>query len=273
MNTFQLGNFTVGSGDPFFILGPCGLEKEDFSWRMARALKEIADRLEIKFVFKASYDKANRTSIDSYRGPGVKEGCRILSEIGKELGVPVTTDVHTPEEIKIAAETIDFLQIPAFLCRQTDLLAAAAMSGRPVNVKKGQFLAPWDIKPILEKLRHFDCHQFAITERGTTFGYNNLVADMRSLPWMREQGVPVIFDATHSVQRPGGLGGTTGGDGALAPVLARCAVAAGGDGIFMEVHEDPSKALSDGPNQIPLSEIEDILKRLLAIHRAAHPGS
>ncbi|MEJ6718400.1 MAG: 3-deoxy-8-phosphooctulonate synthase [Akkermansiaceae bacterium] len=273
MNTFQLGNFTVGSGDPFFILGPCGLEKEDFSWRMARALKEIADRLEIKFVFKASYDKANRTSIDSYRGPGVKEGCRILSEIGKELGVPVTTDVHTPEEIKIAAETIDFLQIPAFLCRQTDLLAAAAMSGRPVNVKKGQFLAPWDIKPILEKLRHFDCHQFAITERGATFGYNNLVADMRSLPWMREQGVPVIFDATHSVQRPGGLGGTTGGDGALAPVLARCAVAAGVDGIFMEVHEDPSKALSDGPNQIPLSEIEDILKRLLAIHRAAHPGS
>jgi len=273
MNTFELGNFTVGSGDPFFILGPCGLEDEDFAWRMARALKEIADRQQIKFVFKASYDKANRTSVDSYRGPGVKEGCRILGEIGKELAIPVTTDVHTPEEIAVAAETIDFLQIPAFLCRQTDLLAAAAQSGRPVNVKKGQFLAPWDIEPILGKLRHFDCHRFAITERGTTFGYNNLVADMRSLPWMREQGVPVIFDATHSVQRPGGLGGTTGGDGVLAPVLARCAVAAGVDGVFMEVHEDPSKALSDGPNQILLAEIEDILKRLLAVHRAAHPDS
>ena len=273
MNTFQLANFTVGSGDPFFILGPCGLENEDFAWRMARGLKEITDRVGIDFVFKASYDKANRTSVDSYRGPGVKEGCRILGEIGKELGVPVTTDVHTPEEIEIAAETIDFLQIPAFLCRQTDLLAAAAQSGRPVNVKKGQFLAPWDIAPIIGKLRHFDCERFTITERGTTFGYNNLVADMRSLPWMREQGVPVIFDATHSVQRPGGLGGTTGGDGVLAPVLARCAVAAGVDGVFMEVHEDPSKALSDGPNQIPLSDIEAVLVRLLAVHRAAHPGS
>lgn len=273
MKTFQLGNFTVGSGDPFFILGPCGLEDENFAWRMARALKEIADRTGIKFVFKASYDKANRTSVDSYRGPGAKEGCRILGEIGKELGVPVTTDIHTPEEVEIAAESIDLLQIPAFLCRQTDLLAAAAKSGRPVNVKKGQFLAPWDIDPILGKLRHFDCDKIALTERGTTFGYNNLVADMRSLPWMREQGVPVIFDATHSVQRPGGLGGTTGGDGVLAPVLARCAVAAGVDGVFMEVHEDPSKALSDGPNQIPLEQIEDILIRLLTIHRAAHPDA
>ena len=273
MNTFELGNFTVGSGDPFFILGPCGLESEDFAWRMARALKEIADRIEIKFVFKASYDKANRTSVESYRGPGVEEGCHILGEIGEELGIPVTTDVHTPEEVVIAAKKIDLLQIPAFLCRQTDLLAAAAQSGRPVNVKKGQFLAPWDIDPILGKLRHYDCERFAITERGSTFGYNNLVADMRSLPWMREKGVPVIFDATHSVQRPGGLGGTTGGDGVLAPVLARCAVAAGVDGVFMEVHEDPSKALSDGPNQIPLAEIEDVLVRLLAIHRAAHPAS
>jgi 2-dehydro-3-deoxyphosphooctonate aldolase (KDO 8-P synthase) len=273
MNTFELGNFTVGSGDPFFILGPCALEEEDFAWEMARALHEIAKRLDLKFVFKASYDKANRTSVDSFRGPGVTEGCRILGEIGSSLGIPVTTDVHTPEEIKIAAETIDFLQIPAFLCRQTDLLAAAAQSGRPVNVKKGQFLAPWDIGPILGKLRHYDCHRFAITERGTTFGYNNLVADMRSLPWMREQDVPVIFDATHSVQRPGGLGGTTGGDGSLAPVLARSAVAAGVDGVFMEVHRDPANALSDGPNQIPLSEIEEVLKRLLAIHQAAHPDS
>ena len=273
MIQFPLGNFTVGSGKLFFILGPCGLEEEDFAWRMAQALKEITDRLGVNFVFKASYDKANRTSVDSYRGPGVAEGCRILGEIGKELGVPVTTDVHTPEDIEVAAESIDLLQIPAFLCRQTDLLAAAAKTRRPVNVKKGQFLAPWDIGPIIGKLKHFDCQQFAITERGTTFGYNNLVADMRSLPWMREQGVPVIFDATHSVQRPGGLGGTTGGDGALAPVLARSAVAAGVDGVFMEVHEDPSKALSDGPNQISLSEIETVLKQLVAIHEAAHPNS
>lgn len=273
MMTFPLGDFSVGTGDPFFILGPCALEDEEFAWRMARALHDIAKRLEIKFVFKASYDKANRTSVNSFRGPGVQEGCRILGEIGKALGVPVTTDIHTPEEVAVAAEHIDLLQIPAFLCRQTDLLAAAAQSGKPVNVKKGQFLAPWDIEPILGKLRHFDCREFLMTERGTTFGYNNLVADMRSLPWMREQGVPVVFDATHSVQRPGGLGGTTGGDGKLAPVLARAAVAAGVDGVFMEVHECPDKALSDGPNQIPLDAIEDILRQLLAIHRAAHPES
>lgn len=271
MNSFSLGKFDVGRGDPFFILGPCGLEDEDFAWRMARSLAEIAGRLEIKFVFKASYDKANRTSVDSFRGPGVREGCRILGEIGRTLGVPVTTDVHTAEEMTVAAENIDLIQIPAFLCRQTDLLAAAARTGRVVNVKKGQFLAPWDIEPILGKLKHFDCERFMITERGSTFGYNNLVADMRSLPWMCEKGVPVVFDATHSVQRPGGLGGTTGGDGVLAPVLARAAVAVGVDGIFMEVHENPEKALSDGPNQIPLGEIEDVLKSLLAIHRAAHP--
>jgi 2-dehydro-3-deoxyphosphooctonate aldolase (KDO 8-P synthase) len=273
MNSFSLGNFEVGRGDPFFILGPCGLENEDFVWRMARSLTEIAGRLGIKFVFKASYDKANRTSVDSFRGPGAEEGCRILGEIGRALGIPVTTDVHTPGEMEVAAEHIDLIQIPAFLCRQTDLLAAAAHTGRIVNVKKGQFLAPWDIEPIIGKLKHFDCERFMITERGTTFGYNNLVADMRSLPWMREQGVPVVFDATHSVQRPGGLDGTTGGDGILAPVLARAAVAAGVDGVFMEVHEDPAKALSDGPNQIPLDDIEAILKRLLAIHRAAHPES
>jgi len=270
MINFSIDDIQIGTGQPFFILGPCGLEEEDFAWRMARALKEIADRVGAPFIFKASYDKANRTSVDSYRGPGVKEGCRILGEIGKELGVPVTTDVHTPEEIEIAAESIDLLQIPAFLCRQTDLLAAAAQTGRPVNVKKGQFLAPWDIQPIIGKLQHYNCNEYFITERGTTFGYNNLVADMRSLPWIREQNVPVIFDATHSVQRPGGLGGTTGGDGALAPVLARSAVAAGVDGVFMEVHEDPKKALSDGPNQIPLDQIESVLRRLLAVHQAAH---
>ncbi len=270
---FKIGNVTVGGKSLLLILGPCVIESEKSARRAAARLVAITRKLRVPFIFKASYDKANRTSVDSFRGPGVREGCRILGEIGKSLGVPVTTDVHTPEEIEIAAETIDILQIPAFLCRQTDLLAAAAQSGRPVNVKKGQFLAPWDIAPILGKLRHFDCHRFTITERGTTFGYNNLVADMRALPWMREQGVPVIFDATHSVQRPGGLGGTTGGDGILAPVLARAAVAAGVDGVFMEVHRNPANALSDGPNQIPLSDIEGVLKRLLAIHRAAHPDS
>ncbi|MGB1874926.1 MAG: 3-deoxy-8-phosphooctulonate synthase [Akkermansiaceae bacterium] len=269
----QIGNLTLDPSTPFFILGPCALESEDFAWQMARSLKEIADRTGIQFIFKASYDKANRTSVDSFRGPGVVEGCRILGEIGKELNVPVSTDIHTPEQAEIAAETVDFLQIPAFLCRQTDLLEACAKTGRPVNIKKGQFLAPWDVKPIAGKMRHFNCENFYITERGSTFGYNNLVADMRSLYWMRDMGMKVIFDATHSVQRPGGEGGTTGGDGELAPVLARAAVATGVDGVFMETHSEPAKAYSDGPNQIPLADIEDVLKRLLAVHKAAHhPG-
>lgn len=229
-------------------------------------MKEIADRVGARWIFKASYDKANRTSVNSYRGLGIEEGCRILGEIGAELGVPVTTDVHTAEETDKAAERIDLLQIPAFLCRQTDLIEAAAKSGRAVNVKKGQFLAPWDVRNIGEKLDFFGCQNFMFTERGTTFGYQNLVADMRSLYWMRELGYRVVFDATHSVQRPGGQGATTGGDGELAPVLARSAVAAGCDGVFMETHRDPTVALSDGPNQIPLADIEGVLKQLMKIH-------
>jgi len=267
---FTIGNVPVGGNVPFFILGPCALESEPFAWEMAQSLKEIADRTGIHFLFKASFDKANRTSVDSFRGPGVKEGCRILAEISREIGIPVTTDIHTAEQADIAAEYIDLLQIPSFLCRQTDLLEAAAKTGRAVNVKKGQFLAPWDTVHIANKMRAFGCDRFLITERGTTFGYNNLVADMRSLYWIRKEGLPVVFDATHSVQRPGGLGGTTGGDGELAPVLARAAVATGVDGLFMEVHSDPAKALSDGPNQIPLEFIEDILIKLIAIHHAAH---
>ena len=266
----QIGQLDLNPSTPFFILGPCGLESEQFAWDMARQLKEIATKTGIQFIFKASYDKANRTSVDSFRGPGVVEGCRILGEIGQKLNLPVTTDIHTPAEAEIAAQHIDLLQIPAFLCRQTDLLEACANTGKPVNVKKGQFLAPWDVEPIVGKLKHFNCEQFYITERGTTFGYNNLVTDMRSLHWMRDLGVKVIFDATHSVQRPGGLGGTTGGDGELAPVLARAAIATGVDGVFMEVHSNPKEALSDGPNQIPLPEIEAILTRLLAVHHAAH---
>jgi len=267
---FQIAHVPVGGPTPFFILGPCALESEKFAWEMARSLKEIADRTGIPFVFKASFDKANRTSVGSFRGPGIHEGCRILGEISKELKVPVTTDIHTAEQADIAAEHIDLLQIPAFLCRQTDLLEAAAKTGRVVNVKKGQFLAPLDTVNIAEKMRSFGCERFLITERGTTFGYNNLVVDMRSLYLMRKEGIPVIFDATHSVQRPGGLGGSTGGDGELAPVLARAAVATGIDGLFMEVHSDPANALSDGPNQIPLEFIEDLLIKLLAIHHASY---
>lgn len=268
--SFHISNISVGAGTPFYILGPCALETEDFAWSMARALKEIAARTNTPFIFKASFDKANRTSVNSFRGPGCEEGCRILSEISRELQVPVTTDIHNVEQAEIAAEYVDILQIPAFLCRQTDLLEAAAKTGRVVNVKKGQFLAPWDCKNIAEKMRAFGCEKFFITERGTTFGYNNLVADMRSLYWIRQEGIPVCFDATHSVQRPGGLGGTTGGDGELAPVLARAAIATGVDAVFMEVHSNPAEALSDGPNQIPLADIEKHLRTLHAIQTAAH---
>jgi 2-dehydro-3-deoxyphosphooctonate aldolase (KDO 8-P synthase) len=266
----RIGSWVVDGTQPFFILGPCVMESESFLWDMGRKLKTLADAVGIRWVFKASYDKANRSAISSYRGMDCATGCKLLAEIGKELGVPVTTDVHSPEEAKIAAEHIDLLQIPAFLCRQTDLILAAGQTGRTVNVKKGQFLAPWDVKNIGDKLVSVGCQDFLFTERGTTFGYNNLVADMRSLYWMRELGYRVIMDATHSVQRPGGLGTATGGDGKLAPVLAKAAVATGVDGVFIETHIDPSKALSDGPNQIPLADIEPLLRRLLAIHRAAH---
>jgi 2-dehydro-3-deoxyphosphooctonate aldolase (KDO 8-P synthase) len=242
------------------------IESEEFVWKMARALKDIAVGAGVQFVFKASYDKANRTSVKSFRGLSVKDGCAILAAIGRELGVPVTTDIHSPEEARIAAEYIDILQIPAFLCRQTDLIKAAAETGRVVNVKKGQFLAPWDVRNIAEKIHAFGNERFFFTERGTTFGYNNLVADMRSLYWIREMGYPVVFDATHSVQRPGGGGDKTSGDGVLAPVLARAAVAAGCDGIFIETHENPATALSDGPNQIPLAHIPRLLSQLRNIN-------
>lgn len=251
---------------PVFILGPCVIESEAFVRGLAADLKAIAAAAGARFVLKASYDKANRTSLGSYRGLGCREGTRLLGAIGRELGVPVTTDVHSPEEAEIAAENIDILQIPAFLCRQTDLIVTAARTGRVVNVKKGQFLAPWDIAPIAEKIVQSGNSRYFFTERGTTFGYNNLVADMRALFWMREQGHRVVFDATHSVQRPGGQGATSGGDGRLAPVLARAAVAVGIDGVFIETHRDPSKSLSDGPNMIPLAQLPAVLRQLLALH-------
>jgi len=251
---------------PVFVLGPCVIESEQFTHDLAADLQQMTTEAGARFVFKASYDKANRTSLKSFRGLGCREGARLLGAIGRELGVPVTTDVHSPEEAEMAAEHIDILQIPAFLCRQTDLIVAAARTGRVVNVKKGQFLAPWDVAPIAEKISESGNQRFFFTERGTTFGYNNLVADMRALYWIREQGHRVVFDATHSVQRPGGQGATSGGDGRLAPVLARAAVAAGVDGVFIETHPDPSQSLSDGPNMIPLPQIPALLRQLLALH-------
>ena len=264
----KIGNVTLGGKEPAFILGPCVIESEAFVRRMARKIFEICKGEGVAFIFKTSYDKANRTSVRSFRGIDVRQGCELLSAIGDELNVPVTTDVHSPEEAELAGAYIDVLQIPAFLCRQTDLLRAAAATGRVVNVKKGQFLAPWDVRNIAEKLQAFGNEKFFFTERGTTFGYNNLVADMRSLYWIREAGYRVVFDATHSVQRPGGAGDATSGDGALAPVLARAAMAAGCDGIFMEVHEQPARALSDGPNQVPLKQLPRTLRMLRAIHAA-----
>jgi 2-dehydro-3-deoxyphosphooctonate aldolase (KDO 8-P synthase) len=270
--SLKVGKVTIGGTRPVFILGPCVIESEKFVWRMAKKIAEICAAEGIDFVFKASYDKANRTSVRSFRGVGVREGCEILAAIGRDLKIPVTTDVHSPAEAATAGNKIDMLQIPAFLCRQTDLLRAAAETGRAINVKKGQFLAPWDVRNIAEKLIAFGNKKFCFTERGTTFGYNNLVADMRSLFWLREAGYRVIFDATHSVQRPGGAGDSTSGDGVLAPALARAALAAGCDGIFMEVHEHPDRALSDGPNQIPLKDLPKHLRVLKAIHAAVSGG-
>ncbi len=264
----KIGNQRLGGRELLFILGPCVIESSAFTRRMARKLKVICDGEGVGFVFKASYDKANRTSLKSFRGTSVRDGSQLLGEIGGELGVPVTTDVHSPGEAEVAAEFVDVLQIPAFLCRQTDLIVAAGSTGRVVNVKKGQFLAPWDMANVAAKLKAANCRDFFFTERGSTFGYNNLVADMRSIYWMQKLNCQVVFDATHSVQRPGGGGETTGGDGVLAPVLARAAVAAGCDGLFIETHENPAKAFSDGPNQIPLRDLPQLLARLRKLRDA-----
>ena len=268
----RIGSVLMDGTQPVFILGPCVIESESFLRDIASRLKTLADRLGIRWIFKASYDKANRSAISSYRGLGCEAGCALLADVGASLGVPVTTDVHSPEEAEKAAQWIDLLQIPAFLCRQTDLILAAARTGRAVNVKKGQFMAPWDVSNIADKLRSAGCENFFFTERGTTFGYQNLVADMRSLYWMRELGYRAVFDATHSVQRPGGQGTSTGGDGILAPVLARAAVAAGCDGVFIETHPNPAAALSDGPNQIPLDQLEPLLRQLVQIHQLVASG-
>lgn len=232
---------------------------------MAKEIKAVAGRCNVPFIFKASFDKANRTSLDSFRGPGLYEGLRILKSIRQELAVPILTDVHETSQIEAVAEVTDCLQIPAFLCRQTDLLVAAARSGKAINVKKGQFLAPWDIEQVVKKLERNGCQRILLTERGTSFGYNNLVVDVRSFPVMRGIGYPVVFDVTHSLQLPGGQGIASGGQSQYIEVLARAGIAAGVDGIFMEIHENPEKALSDGPNTLRLEQLEQLLKKLTRI--------
>jgi 2-dehydro-3-deoxyphosphooctonate aldolase (KDO 8-P synthase) len=264
------GRFEVGSGcPPVFIAGPCVLESEGLALSVAAFLEEIAGRLRINVVFKGSFDKANRSSSASYRGPGEKEGLRILAKVKERHGLPVTTDVHDPAQASNAARVVDLLQIPAFLCRQTDLLLAAGEAGVAVNIKKGQFMAPWDMRNAVDKVRSTGNAGILVTERGTTFGYNNLVVDYRGLPAMRESVCPVIFDATHSVQLPGGAGTASSGERKYVAPLARAAMAAGVDGVFLEIHPAPDRALSDGPNSLPLAEVEPLFCTLLALRAAA----
>ncbi len=252
----------------FLIAGHCVIEKEAETVNLAQNLAEITGELGIPFIFKASYDKANRSSISSYRGPGMKKGLEILRKVGEKTGAAVMSDIHEPSQAEEAARALDLIQVPAFLCRQTDLITAAASTGKPINIKKGQFMAPWDMKNIVEKARTVGCRHIILTERGTSFGYNSLVSDMRSIPRMQELGCPVVFDATHSVQKPGGLGTATGGEAGMIPTLARAAVAAGCNGIFLETHEEPERSLSDGPNMIKLSELKPLLEQLLRIREA-----
>ncbi len=268
----KLCHFNVGQRNPFFVMaGPCVIEDEGLCIEIASEMKQLTDELQIPYIFKASFDKANRTSHKSYRGPGIEEGLRILARIREELGVPVVTDVHTPEQVSLASSVVDLLQTPAFLCRQTDFIRACAQSGKPVNIKKGQFLSPYDMKNVVEKARAaaieagLNPDSFLVCERGASFGYGNLVADMRSLAVMRETGAPVVFDATHSVQLPGGNGASSSGQRQFVPVLSRAAVAVGIDGLFFETHPDPAKALSDGPNMVPLRYMRELLSELKAI--------
>jgi 2-dehydro-3-deoxyphosphooctonate aldolase (KDO 8-P synthase) len=262
----KVGSVKIGGNRPLVLIaGPCVIENEDATLRHAERLMTICNGLGMPLVFKASYDKANRTSINAFRGPGITEGLRILRKVKESLGVPVVSDIHSIEQVEPAAEVLDIIQIPAFLCRQTDLVVAVAKSGRVVNVKKGQFLAPWDMRNVVKKVEESGNKNLILTERGASFGYNNLVVDMRSFPTMRAFGVPVVFDATHSVQLPGGQGESSGGQREFVETLSRAAVATGIDGLFMEVHEDPDKALCDGPNSIPLADLPALLKKLMAI--------
>ena len=265
----NLCGFEVGLDQPFFLIaGPCVIESEQLQLDVAGQLKEITDALGINFIFKSSFDKANRTSISSFRGPGMEEGLRVLAEVKRQIGVPVLTDVHEYTPMDEVASVVDVLQTPAFLVRQTDFITKVCAAGKPVNIKKGQFLSPWDMKPVVEKAKSTGNTQLMVCERGASFGYNNLVSDMRSLAVMRDTGCPVVFDATHSVQLPGGQGNSSGGQREFVPVLARAAVAVGVAGVFMETHPDPSKALSDGPNAVPLGRMRELLETLLALDAA-----
>jgi 2-dehydro-3-deoxyphosphooctonate aldolase (KDO 8-P synthase) len=266
IESFKVENVTFGDGRLAFILGPCVVESVEHALLMAREIKDICQRVGVDFVYKSSFDKANRSSIESFRGQGMEFGLEVLAQVKKEIGVPVITDVHETWQVEKTAEVADMLQIPAFLCRQTDLLVECAKTGRAVNVKKGQFLAPWDAKNIVEKLQNAGSEKILLTERGASFGYNNLVVDLRSFPIMRSFGVPVVFDVTHSLQLPGGLGKATGGQSEYIENFARAGVACGVDAVFMEVHNDPKNAPSDGPNQLPLERLEKLLTKLKSIH-------
>lgn len=262
------GNIRIGGGNPLVLIaGPCVIESEASALRHARALKAITRRTGIPFIFKASYDKANRTSVSSYRGPGIKKGLKILKKVKDELGLTVLSDVHCREDIKEAAKVLDIIQIPAFLCRQTDLIIEAARTNKVVNIKKGQFLAPWDMKHVVKKIESVGNKKILLTERGVSFGYNTLVSDFRSLLIMKELGYPVVYDATHSVQAPGGMGERSGGERKYIPYLAMASVTCGADAVFMEVHEEPDNAQSDGPNMVKLSSLEGLLAKLVKIER------
>jgi len=262
----KIGKVKIGGNNPLVLIaGPCVIEDKKFTLSTAKQIKDICTDLAVPFIFKSSYDKANRSSIKSFRGPGLEEGLSILQKVRDELGTPVLSDIHRQKEIGPAAQVLSIIQIPAFLCRQTDLIVAAAKTGKPINVKKGQFLAPWDMKNVIEKIERVGNRNILLTERGTSFGYNNLVVDMKSIPIMRQLGYPVIFDVTHSLQLPGELGTSSGGIRELIPHLARAAVACGCEGIFLEVHPDPKKAPCDGPNMLPLKELPQLLKKLKEI--------
>lgn len=268
----SIANTKLGGNNPLYIIaGPCVIESEDIAFYTAERLKVICSQVGLSLLFKSSYDKANRTSLSSFRGPGLEKGLQIFSDVRSRFGIPVISDVHSIDEVKPASEVLDALQIPAFLCRQTDLILSASNTGKPVNIKKGQFLAPWDIKNIIDKFISTGNRSLFITERGASFGYNNLVVDFRGLAIMRAFGYPVIFDVTHSLQLPGGLGSSSGGQKEFAEPLARAAVAAGVDGLFMEVHPDPDKALCDGPNMIPIDAVPDFLRVMKQIHNAVFP--
>ena len=265
----SIANTKLGGNNPLYIIaGPCVIESEDIAFYTAERLKVICSQVGLSLLFKSSYDKANRTSLSSFRGPGLDKGLQIFSDVRSRFGIPVISDVHSIDEVKPASEVLDAFQIPAFLCRQTDLVLSASHTGKPVNIKKGQFLAPWDVKNIIDKFISTGNRNLFITERGASFGYNNLVVDFRGLPIMRAFGYPVIFDVTHSLQLPGGLGSSSGGQKEFAETLARAAVAAGVDGLFMEVHPDPDKALCDGPNMIPIDAVPDFLRVMKQIHNA-----